>query len=989
MKQTRIFSIVALMALLCLPGLSRAQQTLTVYNGTAASDNVPAYIFYWDDFTKSQFVIPAADLTAMNGGTISALTFYTNDNNVPYTSVSTVDVYLKELTSTTLSSFIAKSSATVFYSGTVDIVAAGTGGTMTITFSTPYTYNGGNLLIGIENTTDAGYKHIYFYGQTVTGASGAGSDPNSLDDVTFTQQNFAPKTTFTYSSGGSTPDGIVIGDPNTTASYNTVPVNTYYNYSLTETIIDASELGGAMTIESISYKYAHTTPTTSSDYGIKIWIKPTSKTHFTSESDIETLDNTAVLVYDGPFACSQGWNEITFTTPYNYSGSGNLMVIVRDTVDGYDGQAFKFYASSCAGNKTLDWYSDYVTPDPTSTSYNGTKSTYAYRPLMVLGVGGGSTPDGVVIGDPASTSTTYYTPVSTFFNYSLTETIINASEIGGSMTIGSISYKYAYTTPMTSSKYGVKIWLKPTNKTQFSSNTDMEPVDNTATLVYDGSFACSQGWNEVTFTTPYNYSGTGNLMVIVCDTVLGYDGTSYTFNTSSCSGNMTLAWRSDTYIPDPSSTSTTNSGTSSTFTYRPLMVLGGTSSNPPEPLTVTLAGPTSGAANTALTFTATGPGDASYTWYTEDYFYRSSGMSIDVIWRVGGTYKVRVTATRGSESVSDSLMVTISRRAPETTINSTAQWYAANTNDFNKPLGHRFIKFTMQQPEQAQSISDSGAAFTADAAEYANGNVYVYKDSYGKLFRQTFDATNPSIGTMTEVGTVSYLIRDMSYNIVDNTMYGIIKNGDQSWLVSIDLSTGGLTHIGNESPVSMFAFAINATGDAYSIGADGNLYSVNLTNGTFTLVGATGHSVFYVQSMAFDRATGELFWAQYVGGSGSTPDPCGLYKVNTTTGHTDFVGYIRNQKTELCGLFNTSMPGPNGVSVSDPATPVSIYPNPATDVVTVRAEALREVSLLDLNGRVLSTTAGSRIDVSGLAAGVYFLRVVTADGVAMEKLVKE
>lgn len=79
---------------------------------------------------------------------------------------------------------------------------------------------------------------------------------------------------------------------------------------------------------------------------------------------------------------------------------------------------------------------------------------------------------------------------------------------------------------------------------------------------------------------------------------------------------------------------------------------------------------------------------------------------------------------------------------------------------------------------------------------------------------------------------------------------------------------------------------------------------------------------------------------------------------------------------------------PNGIGDVNAAR-VKVYPNPATDVVTVRAEALREVSLLDLGGRVLSTTASARVDVSGLAAGVYFLRVVTADGVATEKIVKE
>ncbi len=77
-------------------------------------------------------------------------------------------------------------------------------GLMTITLSTPYSYGGGNLLIGIENTTDAGFKNVSFYGTNVEGASISGSNSGSLDNVTPTQQNFLPKTTFTYEGGNIT-----------------------------------------------------------------------------------------------------------------------------------------------------------------------------------------------------------------------------------------------------------------------------------------------------------------------------------------------------------------------------------------------------------------------------------------------------------------------------------------------------------------------------------------------------------------------------------------------------------------------------------------------------------------------------------------------------------------------------------------------------------------------------------------------------------------
>ena len=84
-------------------------------------------------------------------------------------------------------------------------MSAGDGGEITITFDTPYTYNGGNLLIGCDNTTDAGFTQINFNGQTVSGASISGYNSSSLDDASATQRNFIPKTTFDYIPAGGTP----------------------------------------------------------------------------------------------------------------------------------------------------------------------------------------------------------------------------------------------------------------------------------------------------------------------------------------------------------------------------------------------------------------------------------------------------------------------------------------------------------------------------------------------------------------------------------------------------------------------------------------------------------------------------------------------------------------------------------------------------------------------------------------------------------------
>ena len=106
---------------------------------------------------------------------------------------------MKEIDATTLDAYTGTDGATVVYEGLLDA----TGETMTIDFTTPYEYKGGNLLIGIYLTETGNYKSASFYGETVEGASVQGYSYSGLDAVPVNQRNFIPKTTFAYGSPAS------------------------------------------------------------------------------------------------------------------------------------------------------------------------------------------------------------------------------------------------------------------------------------------------------------------------------------------------------------------------------------------------------------------------------------------------------------------------------------------------------------------------------------------------------------------------------------------------------------------------------------------------------------------------------------------------------------------------------------------------------------------------------------------------------------------
>ncbi len=63
---------------------------------------------------------------------------------------------------------------------------------------------------------------------------------------------------------------------------------------------------------------------------------------------------------------------------------------------------------------------------------------------------------------------------------------------------------------------------------------------------------------------------------------------------------------------------------------------------------------------------------------------------------------------------------------------------------------------------------------------------------------------------------------------------------------------------------------------------------------------------------------------------------------------------------------------------------VKVYPNPATSEITIEAENLKSISIVDILGKVVyseeSNSAKEVIDISKLTKANYFIKVVTADG---------
>ena len=179
------------------------------------------------------------------------------------------------------------------------------------------------------------------------------------------------------------------------------------------------------------------------------------------------------------------------------------------TVDLVGGETYDFvwvpgsYASECS--YTITDFNDNVILS--GSAGEGMVSGY------VTPIGGGAAVAGEVeigTGDAANS----YVPTYSLYNYSLTQQIYTAAEIGQSGTINSISFFNAGQEKVRT----LDLYLVHTDKVAFAGSNDWITV-SASDKVFSGvvTFTAAGDWTTITLDTPFEYNGTDNLAVIVDD----------------------------------------------------------------------------------------------------------------------------------------------------------------------------------------------------------------------------------------------------------------------------------------------------------------------------------------------------------------------------------------------------------------------------------------------------------------------------------------
>lgn len=288
-----------------------------------------------------------------------------------------------------------------------------------------------------------------------------------------------------------------------------LPMSGYWEYSISQTLYSHFEIGAARTITSISYRSMDTGVLTRS---LDIYITPTSERTFSSSSPfVDVLAEQKVFSGDVTFQ-PDSWTTITFDVPFEYDGSKNLLI----TVDDNTGLAVTPYSMALAGTDidfTLAQFNSTVDYDPLNLAAE-TPIITPKRPLIRFN------DEERTIGLPILSSY----PTNIWYNYSISEQVYRASQIGRTGLINSISFFYANAEGWEASR-DLDVYLVAADK-DFTSSTDWLPAYDSEKY-FSGTVKFKYGWVTIKLDRPFKYEGTTSLAVIVNDRTGDYSGPRY------------------------------------------------------------------------------------------------------------------------------------------------------------------------------------------------------------------------------------------------------------------------------------------------------------------------------------------------------------------------------------------------------------------------------------------------------------------------------
>ena len=503
---------------------ANCQDTVIVGTGTTTTTYyVPINTYY--NYSFSEQIYTATELSDISGriNCISFQYIYSSDQEKNFV------VYMGNTSKSSFSGgsdWIPVSQMVPVYQGILNFTNSGEDNWVNIPLSTPFEYDGSsNIVVAVLNNTGS-----------YVSSSNPTFNVHSASGKTLYMQNDSNPYDVSNLSSGSTYSNrnnirFLIGDPVTcpmpgmlaiseitsdgaTASWHSNDAHSGYELVV---VPDGESMEDQTTITTIDTFYVFENLADNTTYSVYLraicsgdnssWLFPVS---FTTDPLCTSPENLTVSQIAGTSALVS-WEPApvgatNYTVAYTEAGQENW---VTETVSGYH-----YLLSGLEPQTAYEVTVTSVCDEGSAPAISKTFTTHC--------LAGGEIP----IGDGTGTSTSI--PSYSFYNYGYSQQIFTAAEIGGPTDITSISVNMANL----SQQRNYKIYLAHTTETSLSSGW---ASTTGAQLVFSSPQTLTTGWNTFDFTTPFNYNGTDNLLVIFIDSTGTYvSGNSwYTHSTTS------------------------------------------------------------------------------------------------------------------------------------------------------------------------------------------------------------------------------------------------------------------------------------------------------------------------------------------------------------------------------------------------------------------------------------------------------------------------
>jgi hypothetical protein len=366
------------------------------------------------------------------------------------------------------------------------------------------------------------------------------------------------------------------------------------------------------------------------------------------------------------------------------------------------------------------------------------------------------------------------------------------------------------------------------------------------------------------------------------------------------------------------------------------------------------------------------------------------------------------TATVGSYSATTHTFLTGDANAANDSLQKNLGVFASLTSAFCFKNNTQPSKFYLEAPDAGFSDMGSITAWYSRGGSYIAVSPGVYKwyvlgADFNLVSMDTLTGVPTLIGPTGVPAVGTYFLPGLTYDKTTSTLYAGYITGTYPGFVfslyTINQTTGAATLVAASATAgTFFDLACNAAGQLYAIehrqSLTGRLWSINKTTAVMTLIGTDlgGACSSNFQDMEF-APNGGLYYAASNSGDGLFD---GLYTINTTTGLATLIGTFPVAATQIVGLGIKDIdPVYVGLdNVTSTTQSVSVFPNPATDLISVVSnnnEPIRTLKVFSVSGQLVYTEnvdfIATTLNTSNYQDGYYFVVVSTDKGTSTSKFV--